>query len=171
MRRVIMSRSARGFAVTLLLAFVCIAISARAFVPREAAQTSDAEAQIRAVLDMQAAAWNRGDVDAFMEGYWKSEETEFLGANGLVRGWHAVLARYRRNYPNRKAMGNLTFSDLEVHMMCQDAAYAIGQFHLERESDHPSGIFTLIFREFPEGWRIVADHSTAFAAASPAKPQ
>jgi ketosteroid isomerase-like protein len=165
-----MSPSVRGFVVTLVLAFVCITISGRSFAARGAAQKPDAEAQIRAVLDMQSAAWNRGDVDAFMEGYWKSEETEFLGANGLVRGWHAVLDRYRRNYPDRKAMGQLTFSDLEVHTVCADASYVIGQFHLERESDHPSGIFTLNFRKFPEGWRIVADHSTAFAAPPP-KPQ
>jgi ketosteroid isomerase-like protein len=163
--------SARGFAVTLLLAFFCITISGRGFSTRDAAQKPDAAAQIHDVLDMQVAAWNRGDVDAFMESYWKSEETEFLGANGLVRGWNAVMARYRRNYPDRKAMGHLTFSDLEVHTLCADAAYVIGQFHLERESDHPEGIFTLNFRKFPEGWRIVADHTTAFAAASPSTPK
>ena len=72
-----------------------------------ATKQGSAEAQIRAVLDMQSAAWNRGDIDTFMTGYWKSEETEFVGASGITRGWRAVLERYRRNYPDPKAMGRL----------------------------------------------------------------
>jgi len=126
-------------------------------------QISD-EAQIRAVLDMQSAAWNRGDVDTFMTGYWKSEETEFVGASGITRGWQAVLDRYRRNYPDAKAMGRLTFSNLEVHVVCRDSAFVIGEFKLEREKDQPSGVFTLNFRKFTEGWRIVADHTTGYPA-------
>ena len=120
------------------------------------------EAQIRAILDLQTAAWNRGDLDTFMTGYWKSPETEFVGASGLTRGWQAVLDRYRRNYPDGKAMGRLTFSNLEVHLVCPDAAFVIGEFQLEREKDRPAGIFTLNFRKFTEGWRIVADHTTGF---------
>jgi ketosteroid isomerase-like protein len=129
-------------------------------------QISD-EAQIRAVLDMQSAAWNRGDVDTFMTGYWKSEETEFVGASGITRGWQAVLDRYRRNYPDAKAMGRLTFSNLEVHVVCRDSAFVIGEFKLEREKDQPSGVFTLNFRKFTEGWRIVADHTTGYPAPAP----
>jgi len=131
-----------------------------------ASTTRGGEAEIRALLEMQTAAWNRGDVDAFLSGYWKSDETEFAGANGLVRGWQAVRDRYVRNYPDAKAMGRLTFSHLEVHETCADAAYAIGQYQLERERDRPAGIFTLNFRKFPEGWRIVADHTTAFPEAA-----
>ncbi len=122
------------------------------------------EAQIRTLLDMQTAAWNRGDIDTFMTGYWKSGETEFVGASGIARGWQAVIDRYRRNYPDRKAMGRLTFSSLEIHVVCPDAAFVIGEFQLAREKDRPAGIFTLNFRKFPEGWRIVADHTTGFAA-------
>jgi ketosteroid isomerase-like protein len=124
------------------------------------------ESQIRAVLDMQTAAWNRGDIDTFMTGYWNSEQTEFLGASGIARGWQAVLDRYHQHYPDRKSMGTLSFSDLEVHLICPDAAYAVGEFHLVREVDQPSGVFSLNFRKFPEGWRIVLDHSTAFPAAA-----
>jgi len=124
------------------------------------------EAQIRAVLETQAAAWNRGDIDTFMTSYWKSERTEFLGANGIAHGWQALLDRYHHSYPDRKSMGTLSFSDLEVHLTCSDAAYAVGIFHLIREADQPSGVFSLDLRKFPEGWRIVLDHTTAFPAAA-----
>jgi ketosteroid isomerase-like protein len=130
------------------------------------AQVHDKE-QIIAVLQTQAADWNRGDLAAFMTGYWKSDETIFAGAGGLARGWQAVYERYQKNYPDRKAMGQLSFSDMEVHVTCADAAFVVGQFHLVRESDKFSGIFTLNFRKFPEGWRVVADHTTAFAAPAP----
>jgi ketosteroid isomerase-like protein len=104
-----------------------------------------------------------------MTSYWKSEETLFLGANGLVRGYAAVTERYHKSYPDLKAMGHLTFSDLEVHMTCADAAFVVGQFHLVRENDKPSGIFSLDFRKFADGWKIVLDHTTAFPATTAAK--
>jgi ketosteroid isomerase-like protein len=134
--------------------------------PHPTSPSKSDESQIRAVLDAQSAAWNRGDIDSFMSGYWKSDKTEFIGANGITRGWQAVLDRYRRNYPDTKAMGQLSFGNLEIHVTCQDAAYVIGEFHLIREKDNPSGVFTLNFRHFPEGWRIVADHTTAYPAPS-----
>lgn len=127
-----------------------------------------AESDIREVLAVEAAAWNRGDLDAFMLAYHKSDETEFVGANGVTRGWQAVMDRYHQRYPDRKAMGNLSFSNVEVHMVCAEAGYVIGQFQLERESDKPAGVFTLNFRKYVEGWKIVADHSTAFASAGSA---
>ena len=151
--------------ITIILAVVLAA----AFAARIAASPDDpAKVAIRAVLKTQQAAWNRGDVVAFMEGYWKSGQTEFLGAGGVQRGWQAVLDRYRRNYPDRKAMGQLTFSELEIAIVAPDAAYVVGHWQLEREADRPAGVFTLIFRKFPEGWRIVHDHTSAFAA--PAQP-
>lgn len=127
------------------------------------------ESQIRAVLDAQAAAWNRGDVDSFMTSYWKSGETLFVGANGLARGYQAVLNRYHKAYPNPQAMGRLTFSNIEVHVECADTATVIGQYHLQRENDNPAGVFTLNMRKFPEGWRIVLDHTTAFPTPKAAK--
>ena len=133
---------------------------------RTAAAESGDEIQIRGLLQTQTDAWNRGDIEAFMAGYWRSDETAFVGASGITRGWQAVLDRYKKNYPDRKAMGHLTFSNLEVHVTCADAAFAIGQYQLEREADKPSGIFTLNFRKFPEGWRIIVDHTTGFASAS-----
>lgn len=126
--------------------------------------TSGDEGQIRELLTEQAAAWNRGDIDSFMTSYWKSDQTLFVGATGVFRGWQAVLARYHRAYPDQKAMGHLTFSNLEVHTYCPNAAMVLGNYHLDRENDHPEGVFTLDLRKFPDGWRIAADHTTAFPA-------
>jgi ketosteroid isomerase-like protein len=133
------------------------------------ASSADSDGEIRAVLAAQTEAWNRADMDAFMNGYWKSDSTLFIGAHGILRGWQAVLGRYHRLYSDPKAMGHLTFSNLEVHVQCADAAFVVGEFHLQREHDHPSGVFTLDFKKFPEGWRIVADHTTGFPSAPPAK--
>ena len=132
-----------------------------------APETPD-EAAIRSLLVDQTAAWNRGDIDGFMAGYWKSDETEFVSAEGISRGWQALLDRYKRSYPDRKAMGTLSFAKLEVRVECATSAYAIGEYHLQREKDNPAGIFTLNLRKFPEGWRVVVDHTTAFPATAAA---
>ena len=121
------------------------------------------DAAILTPLTDQTAAWNRGDIEGFMNGYWNSNLTEFVSSEGVSRGWQALLERYRRSYPDRKAMGQLTFSNLEIRVECSTAAYAVGEYHLQRENDNPSGVFTLNFRKLPEGWRIVVDHTTAFA--------
>jgi ketosteroid isomerase-like protein len=165
-----MLQAIRVTALILFLSALSLGVSGgrRMALASPATKTWAGEAQIRALLETQTAAWNRGDVDAFMTGYWKSEQTEFVGANGITRGWQAVHDRYIRNYPDAKAMGRLSFSKLEVHLVCGDAAYAIGQFQLEREHDRPAGIFTLNFRKFQEGWRIVADHTSAFPEAAAA---
>jgi uncharacterized protein (TIGR02246 family) len=121
---------------------------------------ASAEKAIRAVLDAQAEAWNRGDVDTFMQSYWKSDKTEFVGSSGIFRGWQAVLERYQKTYPDRRSMGTVQFSDLEITLLSSSAALVVGKYHLEREADHPSGVFTLVFRKFPEGWRIINDHTS-----------
>lgn len=118
---------------------------------------------IREMLEAQAAAWNNGDLERFMAGYWKSDETLFVGSSGVFRGWQEVLDRYRRTYPDRKAMGRLTFSGLEIHLLSADAAYIVGHWQLERDRDRPGGVFTLIARKFPDGWRIILDHTSALA--------
>lgn len=118
------------------------------------------EAAVGATLDQQVAAWNRGDVDAFMQGYWKSSRTTFAGSQGVVRGWQAVLERYRREYPNREAMGRLTFSGLEITVLSPQAALVVGHWELQRRPQRLGGIFTLVLRKFPEGWRIIHDHTS-----------
>jgi ketosteroid isomerase-like protein len=133
-----------------------------------AAGSSADEASIRKVLDDQAADWNRGDLDAFMTGYWNSPNVEFVSGSGVTRGYAGVLARYKNNYPTQAAMGKLTFTDLEVHVDCSDSAYAIGQFHLELAPDNPTGWFTLNFRKFKDGWKVTVDHTSG--APVPKKP-
>jgi len=124
---------------------------------------------ISAVLNAQQTAWNRGDVDAFLVGYWHSPELTFSGSSGVARGWDGVLTRYKKNYPDRAAMGQLDFSDLEFRFLGPDAALVLGRWHLKRETDDLGGVFTLVWQRLPEGWKIIHDHTSAVAApkASP----
>ena len=123
----------------------------------------DPTQEIRAVLDEQQAAWNRGDLQAFMDGYWQSADLTFAGASGVTRGWQPVLDRYRERYSNRAAMGRLDFTVLEVRPLGKDAAFVLGRWHLKRANDEPGGVFTLVFQRFPQGWKIVHDHTSADA--------
>ena len=118
------------------------------------------EAEVRALLKKQVADWNRGDVTAFMRGYWKSPQTEFVSADGIMRGWQTVLDRYRKTYPDRASMGHLDFSNLEITVLGDESALAVGHWQLKRQNDTPGGVFTLVFRKFPEGWRIINDHTS-----------
>ena len=120
----------------------------------------DAKA-IQAVLDAQVAAWNRGDIEAFMDGYERSEKTVFVGGDNVTRGWQTVLDRYKRNYDTREKMGTLKFSDLEVMPLGNDNALVLMRWHLQRAKDEPHGRSTLIMRRTKKGWKIIHDHSSA----------
>ena len=124
-------------------------------------------AAINAALKAQQAAWNRGDGDAFLVGYWQSPELTFSGSNGVSRGWDGVLARYKKNYPNRETMGELNFSDLEFRFLGSDAALVLGKWHLKREIGDIGGVFTLVWQKFPEGWKIIHDHTSAVGFPQP----
>jgi len=119
------------------------------------------EAAIRAVLDAQRDAWNRGNIEGYMDGYNRSPNTEFVGGDNISRGWQTVLDRYKKNYNSREKMGMLTFSDLEITMLSKDAALVLGRWRLQRANDEPHGIFTLLFRKTKTGWKIVHDHSSS----------
>ena len=117
---------------------------------------------IRTVLDAQVGAWNRGDIESFMDGYWRSPQTLFVSGDYVMRGWDNVLKRYKQNYNTREKMGLLSFSELEIKMISLDAAIATGRWKLTRSgNDSPHGRFTLIMRRKPEGWRIVHDHTSS----------
>ena len=118
-------------------------------------------AAITKVLTEQQSAWNRGDIDAFLAGYWRSADLTFSGSSGISRGWDGVLARYRKSYPDRRAMGRLDFSEIEFRFLGQDAALVLGRWHLTREKGDVGGVFSLVWQRFPEGWRIVHDHTSA----------
>ncbi|MEM9667643.1 MAG: nuclear transport factor 2 family protein [Pseudomonadota bacterium] len=119
------------------------------------------EIEIRAILLAQAASWNRGDIEAFMEGYWRSADLRFASGNKVVKGWQSTLMRYQERYPDGAAMGKLSFRDLNVDLLSEDAAVVYGAWELEREADMPGGLFTLIFRDFGDGWVIVSDTTTS----------
>ena len=122
--------------------------------------------EIESVLRAQQDAWNRGDIDAFMNGYWRSDETVFVSGDDVERGWQNVLERYKKKYSDRAKMGILTFSNLETTPLSDDSAVVLGSWKLKRANDEPHGRFTLIFRHFPDGWRIIHDHTSAAASPS-----
>jgi ketosteroid isomerase-like protein len=148
MKILISSRLPHLFAVFLALA------------PAAAKASSDVASEIRAVMFAQVTAWNRGDIDGFMAGYARSEATEFVGGNKITRGWQTVRDRYRKKYDSREKMGRLTFSEIKVTPLSADAAIVLGRWRLVRQNDQPHGIFTLLFRRTPAGWRIVHDHTS-----------
>jgi uncharacterized protein (TIGR02246 family) len=119
-----------------------------------------APADVRAVMAAQEAAWNRGDVDGFMNGYARSSATVFVSGDTLTRGWQTVRDRYKKKYATAEQMGQLRFSDIEITMLGPDSAVVLGRWELKRKADHPNGRFTLIFRRLKEGWRIVHDHTS-----------
>jgi ketosteroid isomerase-like protein len=120
---------------------------------------ADASAAIHAVLDAQVAAWNHGDIDAYMNGYANSDDTMFVGTD-VTRGWTKVRDRYKAKYDSRAKMGTLDFSDVDLRPVGNDDVIVTGAWKLTRDADTPHGRFTLIVHRRPEGWRIVYDHSS-----------
>ena len=118
------------------------------------------EADIRQVMNDQVLAWNRGDIDGFMRGYWNSDDLIFVSGDNVTRGWRPTLERYKKSYDSRPKMGTLAFSDLEIKVLAHDAAVVLGSWALARDKDNPHGKFTLTFRRFRDGWRIIIDHTS-----------
>jgi ketosteroid isomerase-like protein len=116
-------------------------------------------AQVRAALDAQQVAWNRGDLDAFTATY--DRDAVFVSGDEITRGSRAVLERYKKKYSDREKMGTLTFADLEITPLSETAAVVLGRWSLKRVNDEPHGRFTLIFRKISGGWRIVHDHTSS----------
>ena len=117
---------------------------------------------VRQVLDSQVAAWNKGDLKGFMAGYWKSDKLSFFSGKDKTQGWQATIERYRKRYQTEgRKMGKLTFSDLEIEVVGPTQAWARGRWKVVRDKETLSGLFTLILKKLPEGWRIVHDHTSA----------
>ncbi|HWY41081.1 MAG TPA: nuclear transport factor 2 family protein [Chthoniobacterales bacterium] len=138
-----------------VLCFTAIVASVLALEP-----TGGAVSEIQNVLRAQQDAWNHGDIDTFMNGYWRSDKTVFVSGDDVTRGWQKVLDRYKSKYSDRAKMGTLTFSEIEITALSNDSAVALGSWKLNRANDQPHGRFTLIFRHFPDGWKIVHDHTS-----------
>lgn len=152
-----------------MIVMILAAFCAAAFAVRTAGSNRvDDKAAITSVLASQQSAWNEGKVDAFLEGYWHSDELTFSGSSGVARGFNAVRERYLKSYPDRQAMGKLDFSELEIRMLDQSASAALvlGHWHLSREKGDVGGVFSLVFQRFPEGWRIIHDHTSVVPAST-----
>jgi len=135
--------------------------AAPAAAPSVGAEDRTVAERIAGVILAGVDGWNRGDIEAFMAPYRRSDDLRFASGGTVSYGWRTVLERYRARYPDRRAMGHLVFSELDVRLLGEDAAMAFGRWTLEREDDRPTGLFTLILRRFPEGWRIVHDHTSS----------
>lgn len=111
------------------------------------------------VMKSQQTAWNNGDIEKFMQGYWESDSLLFIGSRGPTYGWQATLDNYKKSYPTKVKMGTLEFSEIHVKPLGKKFAYVFGKWKLQRAEDTPGGIYTLIFQKFNDGWKIISDHT------------
>jgi uncharacterized protein (TIGR02246 family) len=123
------------------------------------AQSND-EKEVRRVLATQNAAWNRGDLEAFMVGYWENDSLMFIGSSGVVYGYKNTLERYKKNYADTAAMGKLFFDLKEVKRLSAEYYHVTGKWHLKRSMGDAGGHFTLLFRKLKGKWVIISDHSS-----------
>jgi ketosteroid isomerase-like protein len=127
--------------------------------PSQTLSSKDRDA-ILAVMADQETAWNKVDLQGFMNGYWESDSLRFIGKSGITYGWQPTLANYQRSYPDKAAMGKLKFTILRVESLGKGVAHVTGAWLLTREKDAPQGYFTLLWRKIKGRWVIVADHSS-----------
>jgi ketosteroid isomerase-like protein len=139
------------------LLLICGAAVAASFAQAKDEKT---KTEIRRVMDEQVKAWNAGDIDGFMRGYWNSENLVFVSGDNVTKGWRETTDRYKKNYDTREKMGVLTFSDLEIEVLSKDSAKVLGRWRVAHEPKDSQGRFTLIFRKFKDGWKIVHDHTS-----------
>lgn len=123
------------------------------------AQSTD-EARIRALMNAQIKAWNKGNLNDFMATYWPSDSLLFIGKNGPTYGWRATLENYKKSYPDKEAMGTLSFNLLEFKKLADDVYFVVGKWMLARRDGDLLGHFTLVLRKINGDWKIIADHSS-----------
>ena len=116
--------------------------------------------EIISVMMSQRDAWNKGDLEGYMEGYWESDSLKFIGKSGITTGWQKTLENYRKGYPDKAAMGKLDFSGIQVEILSPSSAFVIGKWKLTREKDTPQGYYTLLFKKMNKKWKVVVDHSS-----------
>ena len=113
------------------------------------------------LLNTQSHDWNTGNIEAYMQGYWKSETLRFASGDRVTYGWEETFNNYKKAYPHKLAMGKLVFSELIVEILNENSAIVFGRWQLYRETDVPHGLFTLHLHKFPKGWKIVSDHTSS----------
>lgn len=124
------------------------------------AQGTRAENDVRALLAHQAVDWNNGDIPAFMDGYWKSENLTFIGSSGVTRGWDETLKNYQKGYPDKAAMGHLRFELIDVRQQSKKLVSVVGKYILDRKDETLNGYFLLVVKKIKGKWYIMADHSS-----------
>jgi ketosteroid isomerase-like protein len=132
----------------------CLLISLQSY-----SQSND-ELKIREILEKQDAAWNRGDIDAFMKGYWENDSLMFIGKSGVTYGWTNTLKNYKKGYPDTAAMGKLTFTLIQLKKLSKEYYHVTGKWFLKRSIGDVGGHFTLLFRKINGRWVIISDHSS-----------
>lgn len=149
--------------IGLPIAVFLITVAAVSQVPGSNPAFVEERATVEQVLHAQQEAWNRHDLGAFMAGYWNSPELTFFSGGKETSGWQATIDRYRARYASQgHEMGKLEFSALRIEVLGEDAAFVRGEFHLTMpDGTTPHGLFTLVFRRFADGWKIVHDHTSA----------
>jgi len=115
---------------------------------------------IQKIMHEQELAWNKGDIDGFMATYWNSDSLKFIGKNGITFGWKNTLANYKKNYPDKATMGELTFSITSVEQLSENSCYVIGSWNLKRKKDSVGGYYTLLWKKIKGKWVIVTDHTS-----------
>ena len=136
-----------------------IALTLWAFISK--AQTADDKQQILNILDRQTQAWNDGNTENFMKGYWESDSLMYIGKSGVTYGYKSTLASYKKNYPSKASMGTLKFDIVKINFLSDNACLVVGKWHLTRpEKGDVGGHYTLIWRKINNEWVIVADHSS-----------
>ncbi|MCD6516878.1 MAG: nuclear transport factor 2 family protein [Candidatus Aminicenantes bacterium] len=139
----------------LLFVFLWILISCARSIPDE----HSIQDTLNSIIKRQQTAWNNHDIEGFMAHYWQSEDMTFQSGDQRLYGWETLLNRYKTNYTGEK-MGTLTFSDIKLKVLSADSAYAIGRWMVKQEDTASNGVFTIIFKRFPSGWKIIHDHSS-----------
>jgi beta-aspartyl-peptidase (threonine type) len=144
--------------IKLLLCFVIINIILISACARKQVGTIE---KIKLVLNNQVEAWNKGELEGYMNGYWNSPELVFFSDGDKTMGWEPVYKRYKSRYQDEgKEMGKLEFSEVEVEMLSSNSAFVKGRWKLKISAKDFDGLFTLIFKKFPEGWKIIHDHTS-----------
>ena len=140
--------------------FACLLLLCPCFCSAQTKPQSKDLIEIEKVLDMQVKAWNEGNIDKFMQGYWNSDSLSFVGKSGVTRGWNATLDHYKKTYPDKATMGSLVFMLLSKEKMGPENYLIIGKWHLRREQDEVGGYFSLVWKKIKGHWYIIVDHTS-----------
>lgn len=143
----------------IILAVITLLANFTSSISKSSPDTAEIKNEIQTILNRQKAAWNKGNIEAFMEDYWKSEDFTFQSGNKRLHGWDALLSRYKKSYSGEN-WGKLDFTDIEIKVLSDDIAYVLGRWKLLFKDSSKEGLFTIIFQKMAEGWKIIHDHSS-----------